>query len=358
MFLPLKDNIPKFGLPVVTIMLIVINCAVFLMFEGSETQAYKTISSYAAVSFELTHHDKKCVTPLQGANPQPDCGSRAEMARKYNTSFPPWWITVITSMFLHGGVLHLVGNMIFLFTFGWALEGALGGARFLGLYLVAGIVGTAAQTFFDPMVQYPGLGASGAIAGVMGAYFMNFPRAKMTSLFLGFFPCEPRAVWVLLTWLISNLVILRELQQTGFNGGTAVFVHLGAFATGAALTMLLLSREQIDENRLIAEFAGTEDDMPQLNADGTPVVPEPTPVFKTGRALTHVAVPVNTHVAVPGGPQFYKGGTQAVASVTPAGYFVPPNGHFVPPVPYAYAPPPHAVAPPRDPFAPPPPPPG
>ncbi|MGH2905542.1 MAG: rhomboid family intramembrane serine protease [Solirubrobacterales bacterium] len=318
MFIPLRDNIPKLGTPVLTIALIVINCLVFVMFEGSDKQAMHTIAGYGAVPHEIVHPDQKCM-PRSETDDTPVCESRAKAEAEYGGYLPPAWMTLFSSMFLHAGILHLVGNMLFLFVFGWALEGALGIPRFLGLYLLSGIAADFGQILYNTGEQFPGIGASGAIAGVMGAYLVLFPRAKMMSLLLFVFPCDVRAIWVLLTWLFEQAVILKEMQISGAAGGVAVFAHLGGFAMGALLVYILLSREQIEEQRQIADWATRQDEL----AEESPQLASPSaPMFVSGSY-------------VPAAPQFYN--SHGVAVSVPPGYVAP-----APPGP-----------PPRDPFAPP-----
>jgi len=145
------------------------------------------------------------------------------------------WMTVFTSMFLHGGLLHLVGNMVYLWVFGRSVEGALGHGRFLVFYLVCGVAAAAAQTLMDADSQLPMVGASGAISGVLGAYFLLFPRARVRVLFfyLLITVLNLPAKWLLLWWIVVQLasILLGDQEQ----GGVAFYAHIGGFVAGMVL---------------------------------------------------------------------------------------------------------------------------
>jgi membrane associated rhomboid family serine protease len=150
--------------------------------------------------------------------------------------------TLITYQFLHGGWLHILGNMLFLWIFGNNVEDRLGRGGFLLFYLSAGAVAGLAQVMIDPTSPIPTIGASGAIAGTLGAYLVLFPRARITSLvFLGFFYqlIDVPAVIVLLFWIA--LQIIDGIASLGLTeaGGVAFFAHIGGFAFGAGVAWLL-----------------------------------------------------------------------------------------------------------------------
>ena len=145
--------------------------------------------------------------------------------------------TLITSMFLHGGWLHLIGNLWFLYIFGDNIEDALGPLRFAGFYLLCGLAASAAQIATDPTSVIPMVGASGAIGGVMGAYALLYPRARIQTLvFLGFFfftVAVPAVVMLGYWFLLQLLGGLPALGRTG--GGVAFWAHIGGFLAGLAL---------------------------------------------------------------------------------------------------------------------------
>jgi membrane associated rhomboid family serine protease len=164
----------------------------------------------------------------------------------------PWYEGVFSSMFLHGGWLHVGGNMLFLWIFGNNVEDSLGHLRFFVWYLVAGIAATAAQTAVtlafanDAGASIPNVGASGAIAGVLGAYFVLLPRASVLTLFIiVFIPLlrEIPAVWFLGVWIVFQLYDGGfELLHPQSGGGTAFFAHIGGFVFGALTIRLLAER--------------------------------------------------------------------------------------------------------------------
>jgi membrane associated rhomboid family serine protease len=151
-------------------------------------------------------------------------------------------VTLVTYQFLHGGWLHILGNLLFLWIFGNNIEDRLGRGGFLLFYLSAGVVAGLAQVMIDPTSSIPTIGASGAIAGTLGAYLVLFPRARITSLvFLGFFYqlIDVPAVIVLLFWIA--LQIIDGIASLGLTeaGGVAFFAHIGGFVFGAGVAWLL-----------------------------------------------------------------------------------------------------------------------
>jgi membrane associated rhomboid family serine protease len=217
---PLKDNIPLARIPLVTIALVAINVIAYLLeirhggsfFGGpSETVAVH----YGAIPYELTH---------QGQH---------------------WW-TVFTSMFLHGSFLHIFGNMLFLAIFGPTVEDKVGRLRFIAFYLLGGLVALAAQTAVDPNSTAPTLGASGAIAAVLGGYILLYPRARIVSLvFIVFFVTiiEIPALVLLGIWFLEQLWFGAAGLAGPLSGeGVAYFAHLGGFVFGLIAIRLLAPR--------------------------------------------------------------------------------------------------------------------
>jgi rhomboid family protein len=153
----------------------------------------------------------------------------------------PWpWLTLITSMFLHGGFLHIGGNMLYLWIFGNNVEDAMGHTRFLFFYLICGIAAALAEGLIDPHSALPMVGASGAISGVLAAYVLIYPRARVTVIIpLGFlfYPTKISAFYVVGFWFLLQL--LNAFSSTPGAPGTAYFAHVGGFALGILLTPLL-----------------------------------------------------------------------------------------------------------------------
>lgn len=158
-------------------------------------------------------------------------------------------VSLLTSMFLHGGWLHLLGNMLFLWVFGRNLEDLIGGSRFLVFYLVCGILAGVVQVLADPYARVPTIGASGAIAGVMGAYLIKFPRSQIDTLlllFVFFTRVAIPAPFYLLFWF--GMQFLNGFETIGnrnySGGGVAVFAHIGGFIAGMLLIRLFPSRQR------------------------------------------------------------------------------------------------------------------
>lgn len=222
---PLRDNNPTRIVPFVTYALVAINIAVFVyeLSLGEQLEAFFRV--WAVVPRELT-------ASFTG---QP-------------TGLPfPAWVTLITSQFLHGGFLHVAGNMLFLWIFGNNVEDKLGHVKFLIFYLACGILAGLSQWFFSAYSVVPSLGASGAIAGVMGAYILRFPQAEILTLIpLGFFMWTFRvpAFFFLGFWFaqqaLYSFASLSVPTNVGMqSGGVAYWAHAGGFVFGAVLGPLL-----------------------------------------------------------------------------------------------------------------------
>lgn len=156
------------------------------------------------------------------------------------------WHTLLSYMFLHAGWVHLIGNMWFLWIFGDNVESALGGGRFLAFYLVCGVAAGLVHLFTNPGSPVATVGASGAIAGVMGAYLVKFPRSQILTLvpiIIFFTTVEVPAVFILLYWFLIQLVSgAWSIGQSAAGGGTAWFAHIGGFIAGAAIGWAMKSR--------------------------------------------------------------------------------------------------------------------
>jgi membrane associated rhomboid family serine protease len=154
----------------------------------------------------------------------------------------PFWITTLTSMFMHGGWMHLLGNMLFLWIFGDNVEQAMGSFRFLVFYLLCGVVATLAHILTGPSSQIPSLGASGAISGVLGAYIVMFPKQRVRVL-VGRMVTQMPAVAVIGLWIVLQFVNgLGQLAQTAETGGVAYAAHVGGFVAGLVLVWLFRQR--------------------------------------------------------------------------------------------------------------------
>jgi membrane associated rhomboid family serine protease len=227
--IPLKDDVPSRSLPIVTIALIALNVAAYV-YQLSLGLGVDPSGRAAAEAFIFEF----------GATP---CRLTATCDRG---DFPSPYVTVFTSMFLHGSPLHVGGNMLYLWIFGDNVEDTLGHFRFLLLYLLAGVGAAASQVVVGPDSRIPMVGASGAISGVLGAYLFLFPHARILCLIIfGFlirFIHVP-AVIVLGFWIVVQVFNgLISVNATGQTGGVAWFAHIGGFVAGIVLLFLLRLR--------------------------------------------------------------------------------------------------------------------
>jgi len=216
---PLKDTQPSYTRPVVTIAIIVVNILVFL-FE-----------------FSLGGRARNILIEYYGLVPD-----------HFRLS------SVFTSMFLHGSWMHVLGNMWFLWIFGDNVEDLLGHAKYLLFYLLCGVAAALTQTFADPYSTAPMVGASGAIAGVMGAYLVKFPRARvLTLVFILFFitTMEIPAPIMLVYWFVIQLFSgIGSIARTHLSeGGVAFFAHVGGFVVGILLVKLLGTNDRYTPRR-------------------------------------------------------------------------------------------------------------
>ncbi len=254
---PLKDNIPNQRRPIVTIALVVVNVVAYVIsiwhagdgFLGDlwSGPSASLVVRYGAIPYEFSHPGSHCVllafNGYFGHVSQVACSGTGAIAGAI-ASQPQTWVTAFTSMFLHASFLHIAGNMLFLAIFGPSLEDTLGHAGFLAFYLVGGLIALAAQILVDPGSMDPTLGASGAIAAVLGGYIVLFPRARiLTVVILIFFftLVELPALVLLGLWFVVQLVLgAAGLTTPLAGGGVAYFAHIGGFVFGLGLVWLLV----------------------------------------------------------------------------------------------------------------------
>jgi len=223
---PLKDDNPSSTAPVVTVALIVLNALVFVY--QISLQAGGPDGARAAQAFIEEFGLVPC---------------RLTGACRVGPELPLPVVTIFTSMFMHGGLFHIGGNMLYLWIFGNNVEDTLGHTRYLIFYLLSGIAAALAQTVVGPSSLVPMVGASGAISGVLGAYLVLFPGAHVTTLIiLGFFfrLVQIPAMVVLGFWIV--LQVLNGLGSFGASGGVAFFAHIGGFVAGMGLLFVLRPR--------------------------------------------------------------------------------------------------------------------
>lgn len=211
--IPLKDNIPSRTFPFITVLLLLVNIAVYIyqLLLGPEGELF--LWKYGAVA--------SSITTLEPVNPA-------------STLFP--WFTLLTAQFVHGSIWHLGGNMLFLWIFGDNVEDRLGHFRFLIFYLVCGMLSIVTQVIVNPHLAIPIIGASGAIAGVMGAYMVRFPRARILVYFFLTAVWAPALLFLGLWFVFQLIVAAPSVNQAG---GVAYFAHIGGFVVGMILFKLM-----------------------------------------------------------------------------------------------------------------------
>jgi membrane associated rhomboid family serine protease len=249
--LPLRDNIPLARLPVVTILLVAINVVAYLLairhggsFFGGP--APNEAVRYGAIPYELTHPGKHCGLVSEGTLTAIACEGQAGVVGRAPRQ-PATALTVLTSMFMHGSFLHIFGNMLFLAIFGPTVEDRVGRLRFPLFYLLGGVAALAAQVAVDPGSTGPTIGASGAIAAVLGGYALLYPRARvMTLVFIVFFVTiiEVPALVLLGFWFLEQLWFGAAGLASPLGGGEGVayFAHVGGFLFGLLVIRLIASR--------------------------------------------------------------------------------------------------------------------
>ncbi len=234
MVMPLRDDdIDRRTVPVVTYALIAVNILVWLIEIGL---GEKFINGYSTVPFEITHY-----TDLVGMQTV-QAGGQSFPIHLYSGP-TPIYLTLLFSMFMHASWLHIAGNMLYLWIFGDNIEDRIGHAKFLVFYLVCGLAASAAEILFQPNSVIPSLGASGAIAGVLGAYLILFPRRQIRVLVARQIVNMP-AFMVLGLW-----IVLQVVSQVGVagaqTGGVAYMAHIGGFVAGVALILLIRGRTAV-----------------------------------------------------------------------------------------------------------------
>ncbi len=215
MFIPLRDENPTRRFPIVTVALIALNILIFLYQVFSPQGLEYHVLRMGAIPYEITHFTTVTFFPRIS---------------------PP--LTLLTSMFIHGGILHLFGNMLYLWIFGNNIEDFLGPLRFILFYLISGLGASLIHIAFHPSSQVPMVGASGAIAGVLGAYFLLYPGARVLTLVF---------IWILPVpaFIILGLWFVAQVVNVGIGGGVAWFAHIGGFLIGLGLLQLYLKKRRV-----------------------------------------------------------------------------------------------------------------
>ncbi len=216
--IPLKDDNPTTTYPYITVGLIIINGLIFIYELSLGRHFEHFLNKYGAIPVFVLN----MTSPIE---------------------YPPPYITVFTSMFLHGGFFHIAGNMLYLWIFGNNIEDSMGHLRFVVFYLISGIIAVYTFSIVNPHSTIPMVGASGAVSGVLGAYLILFPRAKVLTLIpFGFYMqiVKVPALFVLGMWIVIQLI--NGMVSGGAGGGVAWFAHVGGFLAGIVLVGLFKKR--------------------------------------------------------------------------------------------------------------------
>ena len=234
---PLRDENPTELVPYITVAIIAVNVAVWMLVQGAgvDMQALQqSVCTFGAIPSEIT--------------------GQTDAARSVRALQCPTggltWTALVTSMFLHGGWMHLIGNMWFLWIFGNNIEDSMGHLRFLLFFLLTGLAASAGHILSSPGSTVPMVGASGAISGIMGAYLVLYPRVRILTLFffIIFIRIFPLPAWVMLAyWFAIQLLSGTSTPATG--SGVAYWAHIGGFVAGLVLVKLFENTQLVDAKR-------------------------------------------------------------------------------------------------------------
>lgn len=215
MFIPLYDHNRRVHVPhpYVNLTIIAANVLIFLLYQGAGNQQAVGASSYSFGLIPAVFFDVRELSP--------------------HLQLLPEWMSIVTYAFLHGGYMHLIGNMLFLWVFGDNVEDAMGHVRYLAFYLICAAAGGYAYAVLDMNSEVPLIGASGAVSGVVAAYLMLHPRVKIWVLALGRIPLRLTANWLLGAWILYQIVNALVVE-----GGQVAFIaHVGGLVAGAVLVV-------------------------------------------------------------------------------------------------------------------------
>jgi membrane associated rhomboid family serine protease len=253
--IPLKDSVPTERFPWVTVVFIVANVIVYFVLQGGGILSgpdQDVVIEYGAIPYEITHPGDHC----EASGEQLICEGQEGVVGEAGDQAPTW-LTLFTSMFMHGSILHLGGNMLFLWIFGNNIEDSMSKVRFVVFYVLGGLAALALQTAFEPNAAVPTVGASGAIAAILGGYVLRFPHARViTVIFIIFFftVIELPALLFLGFWFLQQVLFgyLDWAAPAGGGGGVAYFAHIGGFVFGmAAIGLFAQRRKSTPPRRLV-----------------------------------------------------------------------------------------------------------
>ena len=238
--IPLRDDNPTLLTPIITVAIIIVNVVVWLYLQGggmSESVLASSVCQFGTIPGEITGSLGGYGGIRLGTDLPCEFGGLT-------------WSTTITSMFMHGSWLHLIGNMWFLWLFGNNIEDSMGHLRFLVFYLLGGLVASAAHILSQPGSLVPTVGASGAISAVMGAYLLLYPRVRIHTLFILFIFIKIIAVpaWLVLGEYFA-IQLFNSAVTGGASGGVAVWAHIGGFIFGVLLVKLFVNRTLLEARK-------------------------------------------------------------------------------------------------------------
>ena len=236
---PLRDDNPTELFPFVTILIIAANVLVWLLVQGAGAPEpfLNSLCAYGLIPGEVTGS----VLP----------GDTVSLGDASCTIGGLGTLTVLSSMFMHGGWMHLIGNMWFLWVFGNNIEDSMGHLRYIIFYLLCGVLASVAHIMFGPDSTIPTVGASGAISGIMGAYMVLYPKVRVQTLLIIiiYIRVIPLPAWVLLAYWFFLQVVGGSVALGGSGGGVAFWAHVGGFAAGVALVKLFEKRKLVTAKR-------------------------------------------------------------------------------------------------------------
>ena len=250
---PLKDDIPTRRFPILTVAIIVACAVVYFVFEQGFWSLGETgnerVIEYGAIPYEITNPGEECAR--DASQTQIVCEGQPDVTGSAPDQ-PPWWVTIFSSMFMHGSLLHLGGNMLFLWIFGNNIEDSMSRWRFIVFYLLGGIAALLAQVLIDTNSTVPTVGASGAIAAVLGGYALLYPHARVITLIfiiIIFTVVELPALIVLGLWFVLQLLPAFTQPVVDSGGGVAYFAHIGGFIFGLLLIKVFANNPHEDYDR-------------------------------------------------------------------------------------------------------------
>jgi membrane associated rhomboid family serine protease len=258
--IPIRDANPTSRVPIVTLAIIAANVVAFLVWQptfGTQEEQQTFFLCHAEIPWEVSHQTNLANDGIEARlvldeDLGPGAGEFFQTLAQQECPDKSWLLSIFVAMFLHGGLLHIAGNMLFLWIFGNNIEDRMGYLIFPVFYGLGGLAAAGMQLAMDPSSAVPNLGASGAIGAVLGAYAVLFPRARVTTLIIFFFitVIEIPAVYVLGGWFLLQIFSGIGQLGTDVNAGVAYWAHIGGFGFGALVALVFYRRRGPDRPEL------------------------------------------------------------------------------------------------------------